>query len=545
MAKWILACVLLAVACDSGGGDETDAADDVNEMPCASDVECNDGSYCNGDETCMVGDPNADVRGCLAGTPPCAAGSTCDEATDSCTSECPDADADGALDSACGGTDCDDTDPLRYPGNTEVCDPDDRDEDCDDRTFGVRDADGDGSPDVLCCNGTNCGDDCDDTRAAVNPRQVETCDGLDNDCDGTVDEEVALTFYEDADGDDFGSDDPDAMTVLGCMAPPGFADNNTDCDDSPGAGAINPGVPEVCEGSVDENCDGTVDEDCDCTVPDSRMCPDAVGVCAGGMQTCVAGTWSDCSIMGTVEICDGIDNDCNGTIDNGVDVACYADPDQDGFAAVGATLTRRCACLANETMTPPTGANIDCREAPATSANVTFPGASEICDGIDNDCSSGGGTESAEDRDGDMYTALGFAGCSGGPYPKQDCNDNNVDVNPDASDYETTGYCIGASLCDCGGVMRCISSMMGCFGICSPSSGTAPSFDYNCNGTEEVQPRRTGGCGPGGCVSPCGNGGCGPSATYPSSSCGDNVTFSCCGGCPCMTTSQSRPLGCR
>jgi hypothetical protein len=100
-------------------------------------------------------------------------------------SACSDEDGDGSRDATCGGDDCDDADPARYPGAPEICDGDD--EDCDDATLGP-DADGDGDIALTCCNGTTCGADCDDTRVDVNPRATEACNGgVDDDCDGLAD----------------------------------------------------------------------------------------------------------------------------------------------------------------------------------------------------------------------------------------------------------------------------------------------------------------------------------------------------------------------
>jgi hypothetical protein len=102
--------------------------------------------------------------------------------------DCPDADSDGHSDAACGGDHCDDADPRRYPGATEVCDAAGLDEDCDPATYG-RDADRDAFEDAACCNGPgNCGADCDDTLATVNPRAAEVCNGgVDDDRDGRAD----------------------------------------------------------------------------------------------------------------------------------------------------------------------------------------------------------------------------------------------------------------------------------------------------------------------------------------------------------------------
>ncbi len=82
-----------------------------------------------------------------------ASGLTCDEAADECEPACdtiPDSDGDGHVSISCGGDDCDDGDPNRYPGNTEVCDARGHDEDCDLNTFGNRDSDNDGYVDAYC-----------------------------------------------------------------------------------------------------------------------------------------------------------------------------------------------------------------------------------------------------------------------------------------------------------------------------------------------------------------------------------------------------------
>jgi hypothetical protein len=98
-------------------------------------------------------------------------------------SGCEDADSDGYADASCGGTDCDDNDPDVNPGAEEVCD-DGIDNNCDgtvDEGCGsCPDADGDGYTDAACG-----GEDCDDNDFFVNPGVAEICgDGIDNDCQG-------------------------------------------------------------------------------------------------------------------------------------------------------------------------------------------------------------------------------------------------------------------------------------------------------------------------------------------------------------------------
>ena len=103
---------------------------------CASDQECSDGLYCNGAELCSPGDPGASSFGCVVGRAPCGAGQNCNETTDRCEVGCTDNDGDGHMAMSCGGDDCDDNDSNRYPGNVEVNDPADHDEDCDVNTHG-------------------------------------------------------------------------------------------------------------------------------------------------------------------------------------------------------------------------------------------------------------------------------------------------------------------------------------------------------------------------------------------------------------------------
>ncbi len=139
--------------------------------------------------------------------------------------------------------DCDDTNPVIFPGAIEECD--ELDNDCDgatDEDLGFtlyRDLDEDGFGDPTesianACDGTrdgyvDNGDDCDDLHASAHPGGEEICDEIDNNCDGEVDEGVELeTFYRDGDGDGHAGD---TMTIEGCVPPVGYARESTDCDD--------------------------------------------------------------------------------------------------------------------------------------------------------------------------------------------------------------------------------------------------------------------------------------------------------------------------
>ncbi|MCA9611729.1 MAG: putative metal-binding motif-containing protein [Myxococcales bacterium] len=137
MTKLARAAFFLALAVACGDDDEApdattgrDATTDAPEV-CTSDAVCDDDLFCNGEERCMPGTSGANARGCVAGMPACPS-ATCDESARECGAPCsnPDADGDSHAAIACGGGDCDDTDPDVHPGAEEVA-GDDVDSNCD------------------------------------------------------------------------------------------------------------------------------------------------------------------------------------------------------------------------------------------------------------------------------------------------------------------------------------------------------------------------------------------------------------------------------
>jgi hypothetical protein len=186
-------------------------------------------------------------------------------------SQAPDVDGDGHPDAACEdadgaplGNDCDDTDPERFPGAVEVCDLGHRDEDCDPSTYGERDRDGDGEFDRACCNSEgsdqHCGSDCNDLSIAQRSKQPEFCDNIDNDCNGKVDDDAKpVEWYLDTDGDLFGVVAKKAPRS--CVPLVGHSVLATDCDDRDAA--KHPGQVELCD-FVDNDCDGVSDEPAYC-----------------------------------------------------------------------------------------------------------------------------------------------------------------------------------------------------------------------------------------------------------------------------------------
>jgi len=213
------------------------------------------------------------------------------------------------LDNDCDGF-IDETCPRCTAPRDELCDNEDND--CDGTIDeGVRNA----------CGG--CGDIEDN----------ETCgDGLDNNCNGVIDEGCACTaatqlcFPGAAEFAGVGRCVQGTQTCSGEFW--------GDC-----VGAVLP-LAELCGESghgngVDDDCDGLTDEGCGCHEGDTRPCGDAGGVCSYGTQTCSGGDWSACA-GGTppgTEVCDGLDNDCDGLTDEGLvnacgmcDDSCYLEP---------------------------------------------------------------------------------------------------------------------------------------------------------------------------------------------------------------------------
>jgi hypothetical protein len=233
-------------------------------------------------------------------------------------SEVVDADGDGFNNTE----DCDDANALAFPDASEVCDG--IDNDCDgtidnDPTDGTRyyaDADGDGYGDPLSSQRTCVptsgavteSTDCDDTQSTVHPGAEEVCDGLDNDCDNAVDEDITetLTFYADADGDGYG--DPDSA-LLGCAPTSGMVENADDCNDSdyltsPGAAETwYDGIDQDCAGGNDYDADldgfeGDGGDDCDDTEPTTN--PGAAEVCSDGIDNDCDGGAGSCGISGNI-----------------------------------------------------------------------------------------------------------------------------------------------------------------------------------------------------------------------------------------------------
>ncbi|MSP24030.1 MAG: hypothetical protein EXR75_02475 [Myxococcales bacterium] len=328
-------------------------------VPCVLDADCDDGDFCTTN--------------------------TCDGA--SCSVAFKDADADGVVDLACGGGDCNDLNPNVHPGLAENC-TDAADNDCN----GVADCFDPAcalAPKCGCVplpSGENCTNgkdedcdttvDCNDADCIGTPacgcaaNELGNCaDGIDDDCDGPTDC---------ADSDCFGE------AICQCQSQPEICGNSADedcdllidCADKDCQGTSSclcfpPGVPETCANATDDDCDKKVD----CGDPD---CAASVS-CKSCMQ----------------EICDnGKDDDCDNAIDC-ADDAC-------AFAAVCQPTQEKC----NNSLDDDNDGLVDCAD-PECAANPTCAALQEYCNTAKLISATGKFTGDTTGYDGENMGACG------------------------------------------------------------------------------------------------------------------------------------------
>ncbi|MSP26190.1 MAG: hypothetical protein EXR75_13735 [Myxococcales bacterium] len=361
----------------------------------------------------------------------------------------------------------------------------------------------------------------------------ELCDGLDNSCEGHVDEGCACI---EGDTQSCFSGAPELLAVGACKGGeqacdqhgawgdcvgevvPGAEECNAlddDCDmeTDEGFGAVTcglgickvtvdectegtfhpciPGAPnpegESCDG-FDDDCDGEVDEGCSCINGEVQSCytgapaTQSVGACKDGSQSCVLGQWNACSgdVTPSAEGCNGVDDDCDGNTDEG---------DPDGGAACGTGKLGVCA------------AGVEHCEAGKLACTQSTQPSADLCDGKDNNC-DGATDENNPGGGGTCDTGLlgsckpGVFECKGGKVvctqtvfakvekcngADDDCDGTNDDGNPDAG-----GACLTGQLGICApGVEACTGGKLVCQQTSMMAAETCNAKDDDCDGTND------------------------------------------------------------
>ncbi len=367
--------------------------------------------------------------------------------------------------------DCDDSNSNINPSATEIC-GNGIDDNCDGQTdegcsiftfYFDGDSDSFGDPLVFITSTnpippsgyvTN-NTDCDDTNANVNPSATEVCNGIDDNCDGLIDDADPnvvgqQVWYADTDGDTFGDA---SVSIQACDQPTGYVSNSDDCNDA--NANVNPSAIEICGNGIDDNCDGQIDEGCSTYTYFNDSDNDSYGDPLLFITTTnpippigYVTNNTDCDDTNAninpaaTEICNGIDDNCNGLVDDadpnvvGQQVW-YADGDGDGF---GSATSFTSAC------NQPAGYVSNSNDCDDSNSNIN-PSATEICgNGIDDNC-DGQTDEGCSiftfyfDGDSDSFGDPLVFITSTNPIPPSgyvtnntDCDDTNANVNPSATE---------------------------------------------------------------------------------------------------------------
>ncbi len=381
----LLPCTTAAQAASSATWlcyDATDRCDGVDNNCVGGPDEkvstCGSPAHCPQAETCNAADDDCD--GVIDNGGICGTCNPTPEICDGCDNDCDGTADDGVASVPCASGLCTATQTCKTPqavtaggcvanggwnacapvSNAETCD--DTDNDCDGLIDDVARAacvPGGTQPGLVytgtsqCRQGTTRCDTCD---GFVGP-SIEVCDGVDNDCDGTADDNLLASTAG------------TACCRFGALCGVGACTSGTwTCDgtSSDCVGGVGPSI-ETCNG-IDDDCNGAIDD-----LPGTGGPCVAAGSC-GGVLAC-SGTALVCVPVSGVETCNGADDDCDGSIDEATDVAQH-----DTRIGVACDVP-----VAPRNQAPCTAGTTACSSGTVTCSGSVLPQA-EQCDGIDNDC---------------------------------------------------------------------------------------------------------------------------------------------------------------
>jgi hypothetical protein len=365
---------------------------------------------------------------------------------------------------------------------------------------GQEDGDGDGLGDA--CAGDDDGDgtpdeeDCAPLNPQIHPAAEDICDGLDNDCDNIIDETYPDTdldgFKDCVDDDDDGdgsADVDDCAPLNGAVSPLSKESCNSIDDDCNGKiddqlgkeicgvgeclhaiSSCEEGVPQFCnpfQGAAAEFCDG-LDNNCDGQIDEalgSTSC--GLGNCLHTVENCIAGEPQECGpkLGAEEEVCDGVDNDCDGLVDEGL-----------GVLSCGQGQCQQLLQL--------------CVDGQETACDPLKGAADEFCDGKDNDCDGFIDEELEEQICGQGECLHSVPGCVGGEVPICDLMEGAVEEACNGKDSDCDGVVdddLGVLTCGLGECQEVLPvCVAGELTICDPFSGAVDEVcdgrDNDCNG---------------------------------------------------------------
>jgi fibro-slime domain-containing protein len=310
----------------------------------------------------------------------------------------------------------------------------------------------------------------------------QVCDGMDDNCNGQVDEEPAggwsVTWNPDLgavcvpSGSSYSRTIPDYYDA----APSQCETGNVECIPGSGLeciGAVGPSA-ERCD-LIDNDCDGDVDEDTDGTAlvkmdgTDPVTCGKDAGVCSKGNVVCVSGEWACDAVWGSAEECDGLDNDCDGQTDEtfpGKGNECYTDSDSDAsngcpYSEVDSDYICKGTCEVGALA-------CDTDSSVEVCLGMVTPGADNTCNGLDDDCDGS--------IDDDVPTGTNVCPAGATSWTTRDENPNSICV-------------AGTKQCCSSGIAQCSMPDDAGTTVCLPDNGVAnvvpPLSEELCNGWDD------------------------------------------------------------